>query len=196
MNFSDEDRAFLVNAACLIIRRRLEGAKSTPAIAATSPATTQLAGCFVSLHARAGHALRGCVGRIDSALPLMEALQGAAWQVTTDPRFAASPVTIGELPSLTIEITILGMLRPAHTPLAFSPKDDGLYLIVNGRPGVFLPQVARETGWNQEQLLDRLCAEKLGLPPRTWQTGDAHVFTFPSVVVGPVDFVLNPTLAK
>jgi AmmeMemoRadiSam system protein A len=196
VNFSDTDRMFMVNVACLTIRHRIAGAKTAPMVTGLPAAATQLAGCFVSLHAREGNGLRGCVGRIDSSLPLLEALQGAAWQVPADQRFAANPVTKAELPLLTIELSILGMLRRAPSLLTFSPKDDGLYLIVNGRPGVFLPQVARETGWNQEQLLDRLCAEKLGLPPRTWQTGDAHLFTFPSEVIGPVDFVYDPASQK
>jgi len=41
-----------------------------------------------------------------------------------------------------------------------------IYLTLNGRSGVFLPQVARETGWRRDQLLDRLCTEKDGLPRR------------------------------
>ena len=32
--------------------------------------------------------------------------------------------------------------------------EDGLYLVSAGRTGFFLPQVARETGWTKEQLLE------------------------------------------
>jgi AmmeMemoRadiSam system protein A len=189
VQFSDDERAFLVKAACLTVRRRLEGVATIPKINPVPAAASQLAGCFVSLHSREKHALRGCVGRIDSSMPLIDALLGAAWQVTQDPRFAATPVMIGELPLMTIELSILGMLRPAPTPTAFSPQDDGLYLIVSGRAGVFLPQVARETGWSKEQLLDRLCVEKIGMPPKSWQGSGSHLFTFPSVTIGPTDFV-------
>jgi len=35
--------------------------------------------------------------------------------------------------------------------------------------GVFLPQVATETGWTREQFLSNLCSHKAGLPPDAWK---------------------------
>ena len=149
------------------------------------------AGCFVSLHRRQGHALRGCIGRIDCASPLLEAMLNVAWGAAQDPRFASQPITLTELPELTIELSILGPLQPTADPLAFNPQADGIYLAMAGKAGVFLPQVARDTGWSREQLLDRLTQEKLGLPPASWRQPNARVFTFATDILGPVDFAVD-----
>ncbi|HUU53606.1 MAG TPA: AMMECR1 domain-containing protein, partial [Armatimonadota bacterium] len=47
-----------------------------------------------------------------------------------------------------------------------------------GRSGVFLPQVAEETGWSRDELLSHLCREKAGLSADAWKRGAAlYVFT-------------------
>jgi uncharacterized protein len=191
MDFTDADRDFLLKTACMSIQRRLEGNTSPKQVIPPSPAVMRSAGCFVSLHSRGNHALRGCIGRIDSSCPLLEVLLTIAWQTPADPRFSRQPVMLSELPSLQIEISVLGHLMPKASPLDFESGKDGLYLTAMGRSGVFLPQVATETGWTREQLLDRLCQEKMGLPPQTWREPAARLFTFPSVTLGPVDFVLE-----
>jgi AmmeMemoRadiSam system protein A len=190
MELSAQDSQYLIKVACFTIRRRLEGGK-TPPIVVSNPAILKPAGCFVSLHGKSTHTLRGCIGRIDASSPLLMVLGNVAWQVITDPRFNANPITLAELPELTIELSILGMLTPRPKPLDFEPLTDGLYLSIGPRAGVFLPQVARDTGWSREQLLDRLCQEKMGLPPRLWQDPAARLFTFPSQTIGPVDFVFE-----
>jgi AMMECR1 domain-containing protein len=48
--------------------------------------------------------------------------------------------------------------------------------------------VARETGWSREQLLNRLCSEKLGLPANSWQNSDAKLMKFDTLLVGPEPF--------
>ena len=50
-------------------------------------------------------------------------------------------------------------------------------------------QVARETGWSKQQLLDRLCMEKLGLPARAWTLPGAKLQKFSTMLVGPEPFV-------
>src|SRR5580658_6737167 len=113
LDFSLEDRVSLLRTACAIIRRRLEGATAPPPISAVSPRVIQPAGCFVSLHVRMGHALRGCMGRVDASGPLLSALQSSAWSVVEDHRFKSNPITLAELPQLTVELSILSPLRPA-----------------------------------------------------------------------------------
>jgi AmmeMemoRadiSam system protein A len=191
MDLKPADQEFLLKVACMTIRRRLEGAASPPLVVPSSPEVLKSAGCFVSLHARQGHALRGCVGRIDASSPLLMVLGNVAWQVLGDPRFTNNPITLATLSSLTVEISVLGMLTPAPDMLAFDKDSCGIYLKAVDRAGVFLPQVARETGWSREQLLDRLCQEKLGVPPGTWKTANAKLFTFPSLTIGPVNFLFD-----
>jgi AmmeMemoRadiSam system protein A len=146
---------------------------------------TAPAGCFVSLHELSTHRLRGCVGRLDPNLPLWDAVRQTANDVLHDPRFVTLPVTASEVSDLMIEVSVLSPPREAATVLDFDPLTDGIYLTSGGRAGFFLPQVARETGWTREQLLDRLCMEKLGLPPHTWRGGGVKLFTFGVEVIGP-----------
>ena len=106
-----------------------------------------------------------------------------------DPRFVMHPVALGELPSLELEISVLSPLQPASSPLDFDPLQHGIYLTIGDRAGCFLPQVARETGWTKEQLLDRLCTEKMGLSSFAWRNPQATLHTFQVIILGPEPFV-------
>jgi len=149
----------------------------------------QPAGCFVTLHTLHGRRLRGCVGRLDAARPLLEAIFATSLSVLEDPRFRYSPVYLEELSELELEISVISPLRPVEHPLAFELQSEGIYLTVGRRSGCFLPQVARETGWTREQLLERLCTEKMGLPCSAWQNAEAQLAVFSTVMVGPEPFV-------
>ena len=117
---------------------------------------------------------------------LWDAVRQTAVDVLQDPRFASThPVTAADVTDLEIEVSVLSPPREAATTLDFDPMSDGIYLTFGGRAGFFLPQVARETGWTREQLLDRLCLEKLGLPADTWRSEAAKLFTFKVEVIGP-----------
>src|SRR4051812_11386500 len=118
-------------------------------------------------------------------MPLWEAVQETAADVLHDPRFVNQPVTAQDVADLEIEVSVLSPPAEASSALDFDPLTAGIYLIYGGRAGFFLPQVARETGWTKEQLLDRLCTEKLGLPAGTWRSPDAKLYTFDVEVVGP-----------
>lgn len=177
----------LLTLARLTIVRQLSG-EAVPPIeaAAIDPGLLQPAGCFVSLHVHETHALRGCVGRIESAQPVFHVVRDTALAALNDPRFHRHPVTRDELRELELEISVLSPLRPAQHPLDFDLLNDGIVLSIGGHNGVFLPQVARDTGWSREQLLARLCAEKLGVPPTAWQSPQARLQVFSTVIIGPV----------
>ena len=152
------------------------------------PVLRMPAGCFVSLHERHTHRLRGCIGRLDAQDALVVAVQTAATGVLRDPRFTQNPLAAADLPNLDMDISVLSPLRPVAHPLAFDLLNDGIYLTLGDRSGCFLPQVARETGWTNQQLLDRLCLEKLGLPANTWQNPQARLLVFSSLILGPEPF--------
>ena len=155
------------------------------------PALQTPAGCFVSLHELRTHRLRGCVGRMDATQPLWQSVANAAVGVLEDPRFRDDPVHLDELHSLLIEISVLSPMRPAPTCLDFDPQTEGIYLLHGRRSGCFLPQVARETGWTREQLLTRLCVEKMDLPPDAWRDPSARLMVFSTLVIGPEPFELR-----
>jgi len=176
-------QAILDLAADTVIRRL--GGNPLPLPDLTDPLFLQPAGCFVSLHRKDTHALRGCIGILNSGKTLRLALTSAAESVIGDPRFLAEPVTRFELAELTIEVTILGPLEKAKSVLNFEPTQQGIHLTFRGKTGLFLPQVARETGWTREQLLARLCTEKLGVPETAWNDPTAELRTFRADVIGP-----------
>lgn len=176
----------LLTLARRTIVRQLSGEDVPPIDAdAIDPGLLQPAGCFVSLHAHETHALRGCVGRIESAQPLAHVVRDTAVAALNDPRFYRRPVTLAEVPALEMEISVLSPLRPAEHPLDFDLLNHGIVLTIGGRNGVFLPQVARDTGWSREQLLARLCHEKLGMPPTAWQLPQARLQVFSTMILGP-----------
>ena len=143
----------------------------------------------MSLHELRTHRLRGCVGRLDAKAPLGETVLTMAQAVLEDPRFLNMPVTLADLPHLEIELSILSPLQPAAGPMEFDLLNDGIYLSHGERSGCFLPQVARETGWGKEQLLERLCTEKMGLPGIAWRHPAARLQRFTVQLIGPVRFV-------
>jgi AmmeMemoRadiSam system protein A len=153
------------------------------------PLLQQPAGCFVSLHQLHTHRLRGCVGQIRCETTLNDSLRDAARGVLRDPRFTSDPVTLEELPELEIEVTVLSPMRAAASPLDFDPQNEGIWLTIGQRSGLFLPQVARDTGWSREQLLSRLCTEKLDMPSDAWKLPDAKLEVFTTEICGPAAFV-------
>jgi AmmeMemoRadiSam system protein A len=179
--------ARLFEIARQAIKNTLQGQALT-ALQEIDPALLQPAGCFVSLHEQPSHRLRGCVGRLDANGPLAQVVQQTAAGVLSDPRFTTQRLQVTDLPRLDIEISLLSPLKPAAHPLDFDPLTDGICLIISNRTGCFLPQVARDTGWSREQLLDRLCTEKMGFPAKMWQHPAARLQKFTATILGPEHF--------
>jgi len=187
MDFSTEQQRGLLDYAKRVIRHELDGGAEMP----TPPndAALQLhAGCFVTLHGAMTHQLRGCIGQLRGEEPLVATVGEMAKEALHDPRFVDEPVTLEELPELEVELTVLSPLEEAKNPLDFDLLKHGIYLTYRGRGGCFLPQVARETGWDREALLARLCMEKMGLPPETWRERGAKMLRFSATILGPERF--------
>ena len=162
MELSPAQQSRLLDLARMTIRRSL-GEVSAPVLDGFEQECRVAAGCFVTLHTIAEHRLRGCIGQLSSTEPLTETVADMARSVLRDPRFASQRVTLDELGELEIELTILSPLEPAGSVTDFDLLNDGIYLHCQGETGCFLPQVARETGWDKATLLGRLCSEKMGL---------------------------------
>jgi AmmeMemoRadiSam system protein A len=137
-------------------------------------------GVFVTIKRRG--ALRGCLGTLENRAGLAaEVVRCAADSATEDPRFP--PVSVAELPELTLEISVLGPLEPIEPyPDRFTIAVHGLVVEQGSRRGLLLPQVATEWGWDGEQFLHQTCV-KAGLPPDAWRSG-AHVYRFAAEVFG------------
>jgi MEMO1 family protein len=130
------------------------------------PAELREAGsCFVTL--RDGPDLRGCIGRMQAAGPLLESiLANAVSAATEDPRFL--PVRPDELEALSFEISVLTPAKPVAGPEEIELGRHGVVLERWGRRAVFLPQVAVDQLWTREEMLDHL-ARKAGFGPGAWR---------------------------
>jgi AmmeMemoRadiSam system protein A len=141
----------------------------------------QPAGAFVTLRRRADGELRGCVGYTEPKYALVEAVSLAAVAAATlDSRFSA--VTPEELPSLRVEISVLGPLRRIE-PGEVEVGLHGVTIRHGGCSGLLLPQVATEHGWDRSALLDALC-RKAGLAPGSWREPGAEISVFTATVFG------------
>ncbi|NOZ79832.1 MAG: AmmeMemoRadiSam system protein B [Acidobacteria bacterium] len=137
-----------------------------------------IAGTFVTLTRKglpAARNLRCCMGSIVGREPLADAVIHAAVSAAHDPRFP--PLKLGELGGLHIEISVLSPLRRIPGPGMIRLGTDGVVLKKGPYQAVYLPQVARETGWSREELLSHL-AVKAGLDADAWRRGATfQVFT-------------------
>jgi uncharacterized protein len=97
-----------------------------------------------------------------------------------DPRF--EPVTKAELEKIVIEISVLTPPIKITDPQKIELNKQGVIVRQGQSSGVFLPQVATETGWGLEEFMNHLCADKAGLPKDCWQTGDAEIYVFEAQV--------------
>ncbi|KAA3659300.1 MAG: AmmeMemoRadiSam system protein A, partial [Chloroflexi bacterium] len=149
------------------------------------PDLWQQVGIFVTLwlqdgrdpppHWPHGH-LRGCVGHIQSDLPLYQAIAETAVEAATnDPRF--SPLTIVEFNHIHFEISLLSPLILVKQIENIEVGKHGL-LITNGvQRGLLLPQVAANRNWDRKEFLTAVC-HKANLPSDVWpQSAKLYAFT-------------------
>ena len=95
---------------------------------------------FVSLH-DAGGQLRGCIGNLRATCPTLaeEIASTAVLAASRDPRFP--PVAAAELPSLAIEVSVLGAPEPVSDLSTLDPKRWGVVVRRGERRGVLLPDL-------------------------------------------------------
>ena len=132
------------------------------------------AAAFVTLHE--DDVLRGCVGCLAADEPLWQTVMTAAvGAASRDPRFL--PVTVQDVPYLTIDVSVLGPRVPLRDPAAFRPGLDGVLVERGDRRGLLLPEVATEQGWGAVEMLETTC-RKAGLPRDAWRDPGTDVFVF------------------
>jgi AmmeMemoRadiSam system protein A len=121
--------------------------------------------------------LRGCIGSLIARDPLYKAVQemshAAAFE---DPRFR--PLRVEELDRIRIEISILSPLQLIEDWTDIRLGVDGVVVRQGFRSGVFLPQVATETGWDLPTFLSQLCRGKAGLPGDAYKNPKTEMFVF------------------
>jgi len=132
-------------------------------------------GAFVTLH-KDGN-LRGCIGYIIPMEPLCNTvIDMAIASATEDPRFRR--VTIDEMKDIDIEISVLSIPRKVKNAEEIEMGKHGVIVTRGMRKGVFLPQVATETGWDRVTFLEHLCRDKAGLSKDAWKDPDTTIEVF------------------
>ncbi|MDD2680091.1 MAG: AmmeMemoRadiSam system protein B [Candidatus Omnitrophica bacterium] len=152
--------------------RKLEVSESDPLLA-------QLMGAFVTLNERGE--LRGCIGNLIGAGPLYLTVRDMAVEAATqDPRF--NPVALGELKDIDIEVSVLSPMKKIAHPGEIQLGVHGVLVRKGLRSGVFLPQVATETGWSKEEFMSNLCLHKAGLAADAWKDKSTEIYIFTAEV--------------
>jgi hypothetical protein len=137
-------------------------------------------GVFVTL--KKDGKLRGCIGNFESQKPLWQNIKEMALaSAFEDDRF--TPLQKEELKNLEIEISILSPMKKINSIEEIELGKHGVYIKQGRQNGVFLPQVAKSTGWDKETFLNKLCMEKAGLEAGCWNNPKTEIFIFTSLVV-------------
>ncbi len=151
----------------------------------TDPAFIEKSGAFVTLHKRGK--FQGCIGNYGGVQPLYLTVRDMAVEAAVnDPR--SLPLRPSEIKDLEIEISVLSPLKKVSSADDVILGTHGVNIKRGFRSGVYLPQVARETGWTKEEFLSRLCAEKAGLPSDAWKDKDTEIYVFTAEVFSEKDY--------
>ena len=179
---SQESKRELVRIAREAISRALEF-RAASKTRTHDPALSVSGGAFVTLSI--GSQLRGCIGYIESTLPLAEVVAEVAVKAALeDPRFP--PLTRSEFQKTSIEVSILSPLDLVRDVEEIQVGIHGLLLELGSRRGLLLPQVATEYRWDRTAFLNAT-ARKAGLPEDAWQRPDARIHRFSAEVIEEAD---------
>lgn len=144
----------------------------------TDPILLKEMGAFVTLHKQGE--LAGCIGNLQGQQPLCLTVRDMAVEAAVgDPRF--SPVTLQELKDIEIEISALSPLKRIESTDEIEMGVHGVFLKSGFNSGVYLPQVATETGWSKEEFLSSLC-HKAWLPVSAWKDKTTEIYIFTAEV--------------
>jgi len=173
INLSETDKVFLLKTARKALNEYLNNFTEPGKIGDETLYLTFKSGAFVTLYNKGE--LRGCIGRMESTENITKLVAKMAVSAAAhDHRFKA--VTRKELEDIRIEISILTPKRKIETIEEFVPTKHGIYIIKGNQSGTFLPQVAKETGWDKEELLGRCSRDKAGLGWDEWKNADLYVY--------------------
>ena len=185
---TDEEGRFLIKLARNTVEQYLEIGKAIKPPKETPKKLFEHCGVFVTINniVSGEKRLRGCIGYPYPTSPLVEAVIDSAINAATgDPRFES--LSLAELDKVVFEVSVLTPPEPVQVknPKEYLSKikvgEDGLIIEKGYQKGLLLPQVPVEWGWCEEEFLCQCCM-KAGLPPDTWLTKDAKIYTFKAII--------------
>ncbi|NIM02793.1 AmmeMemoRadiSam system protein B [bacterium] len=153
--------------------------RKIPEFNVEDPLLKEKRGVFVTLRKKG--MLRGCIGYIMPLEELHKAVSQMAIQSSTgDPRFP--PLRPEELAEVEIEISVLTVPERIKSVDEIEMGKHGVIVKRGANQGVFLPQVATETGWSKEEFLNHLCYDKARLSADAWKDKETEIYTFSAQV--------------
>jgi len=172
---SETDKKMLLNIAITTLEEHCSHKKNHKSHTYNlSPTLNTKCGAFVTLHKNGK--LRGCIGRLSGSEPLYKLIPEMTISAAShDRRFM--PVDEDELPEIDIEISVLSPLKKIDNIEEIVLGKHGIFIEEGYHTGVFLPQVAIETGWSKEEFLGHCARDKAGLDWEGWKTADLYIFT-------------------
>lgn len=179
MELTEKGKQALLELARKSIESRLKN-DLMPEFKSDDPVLQEKRGAFVTIKKKGN--LRGCIGYIhavkDLEATVREMAKAAAFN---DPRFP--PVSEGELPQLSFEISVLTPLKEIENIEEIVVGVHGLYITKGPFSGLLLPQVATEYKWDRETFLEHTCL-KAGLPPHSWKDKGIKIYIFSAEIFG------------
>ena len=176
-----ETTAIMLNIARTTVETYIKEGKM-PDFKITDERLNRKEGAFVTLHENGD--LRGCIGQIvPSDQPLWQVVRDMAIAAATeDHRF--NPVSQTELEKIDYEVSVLSVPKPIDD---WKKIELGMHGVIVKKglfnTGVFLPQVADETGWTREEFLSELCSQKAGLERDCYKDKDVTLEVFTAQVL-------------
>jgi AmmeMemoRadiSam system protein A len=167
-NLNDEDGKILINIARSAITGDRKNRYDIP------EKLENKAGSFVTLNEN--KTLRGCIGYLKPVMPLVKAVEKAAWNAAyRDPRF--DPVDKDELDAISIEVTVIGQLNEVKYDEIRSaiPGKFGIYIENGIYSGTLLPQVAVENNMTMEEFIMETCM-KAGLGKNCYKNSSIYAY--------------------
>jgi AmmeMemoRadiSam system protein A len=178
--FSLQDRLELLKLARLTVET-VAKTGGQPAWTNSLAGLEKKRGAFVTL--REHGQLRGCIGHFEADMPIYRTvIEMAIAAATQDNRFR--PVSPTELGAIDYEISVLSPLRKISNWREIQLGKHGVQVVRGFHRGVFLPQVATETGWDLETFMGELCSQKAGLPEDAWKDPKTDLYVFTAEVFG------------
>lgn len=137
-------------------------------------------GAFASLYNMSDHGiiLKGCIGKVQTVLPLYTMVYEIAQQAASqDRRFY--PLRQKDLESTILSLSVITDLQ-ALNHVEMKPSD-GVMLRYDDKVAICLPPIVPPKDWNQESVLMDL-SNQIGTSSFVWKKPAAKIFTFNSLV--------------
>ncbi|MBL8027036.1 MAG: AmmeMemoRadiSam system protein A [Fibrobacteres bacterium] len=173
--YNNDEREAIFEIADESILSILNGDKSWKPAVPELPKLLEERAVFVTL--KIDGDLRGCIGEMVASKPLYLAVAEMARSAAfKDPRFR--PLSKIEYEEIDIEISVLTPMQKINSYLDIELGVDGVWIRKGARSGVFLPQVATETGWDLDTFLRNLCTHKAGLPQDAYKDPTVEIYKY------------------